>query len=416
MKETTKIRSLLRNYTIPKGLTHDGKLLYISAFANNINFGLFFIIIQYYLIQLGIVGGALGTISALLGIASVIFTIPAGMIADSTGRKKNVILGYVVLGAALSAIPFTSTFLLLAIESFLGGVGAAFIFTSWGALLAGALPRESLEQGFSFQYFIGNWANALGAILAGLPVVLHVYGYSLLAGDKGTILLCAAINFLALIPVSRLKSEVVSKGVLRFKLESKGLISKFMAVNVFVGFGAGLTIPLFAYFYLLRFGTDSGTFGLLYAAASVIGGFFFLAGPIVSARWGPVRTIVVTSAASIPLLVLIPLMPNFLFTIPLFIMRQSLINMNGPLMESTLMALVKESERATASGVSQVAWNLPNSLGQPIGGGIMQTNPNLPPFLTAGFYSIYCVLWAVMFRNVDLRRGGSDAVSQASPS
>ncbi len=80
------------------------------------------------------------------------------------------------------------------------------------------------------------------------------------------------------------------------------------------------------------------------------------------------------------------------------------------------MALVKESERATASGVSQVAWNLPNSLGQPIGGGIMQTNPNLPPFLTAGFYSIYCVLWAVMFRNVDLRRGGSDAVSQASPS
>lgn len=410
MDKTNKVRNWLRSYTVPNGLSRDGKLLYISAFANNVNFGLFFIVIQYFLIQLGIIGEALGTISALIGIASVIFTIPAGMIADSTGRKKNVIFGYLILGASLLAIPFTTSFLLLAVESFLGGVGAAFIFSSWGALLAGALPRESLEQGFSFQYFIGNWANALGAVLAGLPVLLHVFGYSLLFGDRAAILLCSALNFFALIPVSRLKTGVVTKSALRFKLESKGLISKFMAVNIFVGFGAGLTIPLFAYFYLLRFGTDSGTFGLLSAAASVIGGFFFLAGPRVSARWGPVRTIVVTSGISIPLLVLIPLMPSFLYTIPFFIMRQSLINMNAPLVESTLMGLVKESERATASGVAQVSWALPNSLSQPIGGGIMQANPNLPPFLTAGFYSVYCVMWAVIFRNVDLRRSGLDAV------
>ena len=75
-----------------------------------------------------------------------------------------------------------------------------------------------------------------------------------------------------------------------------------------------------------------------------------------------------------------------------------------------MMGLVKESERATASGVAQVSWALPNSLGQPIGGAIMQSNPNLPPFLTAGFYSVYCVLWAVVFRNVDLRKNVSDAV------
>ncbi len=402
--------SWLRAYTIPKGLTRDGKLLYVSAFANNVNFGLFFIVLQYFLIQLGILGTALGTISALIGIASVIFTIPAGMIADSTGRKKNVILGYLILGAALLAIPFTSSFLLLAVESFLGGVGASFIFSSWGALLAGSLPRDSLEQGFSFQYFIGNWANALGATLAGVPVLLHVYGFSLLDGYRGAILLCSALNFFALVPLSLLKTGAATKSALRFRLESKGLLTKFMSVNVFVGFGAGLTIPLFAYFYLLRFSTDSGTFGLLSAAASIIGGFFFLAGPRVSARWGPVRTIVVTSGASIPLLVLIPLMPSFIYTIPLYIMRQSLINMNAPLVESTLMGLVKESERATASGVAQVSWVLPNSLGQPIGGGIMQANPNLPPFLTAGFYSVYCVLWAVIFRNVDLRRSGLDAV------
>lgn len=411
MNQRSKAGGWLRSYTIPKGLTRDSKLLYISAFTNNINFGLFFIVLQYFLIQLGILGGALGTIIALPTIATTIFTIPAGVIADATGRKKNVILGYLLLGSTLLIIPFTNNFILLSVDAFLGGVGAAFIFSSWGALLAGSMPRESLEQGFSFSYFVGNWANALGAILAGLPILLlHTLGFSLLDGYRAAILLCSALNFFALIPLSRIKTGAATKGAVRFKLESKGLISKFMSVNVFIGFGAGLTIPLFAYFYSLRFGTDSGTFGLLSAAASVIGGFFFLAGPRVSARIGPVRTIVATAGFSIPLLVLIPLMPSFILTMPFFIMRQSLINMNAPLVESTLMGLVKEGERATASGVSQVSWSLPNGLGTPIGGVIMKSNPSLPPFLTAGFYSVYCVLWAVIFRNVDLRRNGSDAV------
>jgi MFS family permease len=401
----------LRSYTIPKGLTRDSKLLYVASFANTVNSGLFFIILQYFLIQLGILGFALGIILALPTVAITIFTIPGGLIADATGRKKSVIFGYLLLGSALVTIPFTSNFVLLAVASFLSGVGSAFISASSGALLAGSMPRESLEQGFSFQYFIGNWAFALGAILAGLPILLlHMFGFSLLDGYRAAILLCSALNFFTLLPLSRLNTETVAKGALRFRLESKRLIAKFMSVNVFVGFGAGLTIPLFAYFYSLKFGTDSGTFGLLSAVASVVGGFFFLAGPRISARWGPVKTIAVTAGCSIPLLVLIPLMPNFLLTIPFFVLRQSLINMNAPLVESTLMGLVKESERATASGVSQVAWNLPNGLGTPLGGAIMKSNPNLPPFLTAGFYSVYCVLWVVIFRNVDLRKNGSDAV------
>src|SRR5437867_995179 len=82
VSQRARAEAWLRSFTIPKGLTRDGRLLYVSAFANNVNFGLFFIVIQYYLIQLGILGGALGTISALIGIASTIFTIPAGVIAD----------------------------------------------------------------------------------------------------------------------------------------------------------------------------------------------------------------------------------------------------------------------------------------------------------------------------------------------
>jgi predicted MFS family arabinose efflux permease len=108
-------------------------------------------------------------------------------------------------------------------------------------------------------------------------------------------------------------------------------------------------------------------------------------------------------------------MPSFLFTVPLFVLRQALINLGGPIGESTLMRLVKEGESATAAGVAQVSWNLPNSLSQPIGGTIMDSNVNLPPFLTAGFYSVYSVLWLVIFRDVDLKRGKVTTASPALP-
>jgi MFS family permease len=87
------------------------------------------------------------------------------------------------------------------------------------------------------------------------------------------------------------------------------------------------------------------------------------------ASWlGRVRGIVITTGLSGPLLALIPLAPSFLLSAPLFVARQVLINMNSPLIDSLVMRLVDEKERATASGVAQLFWNLPNSFGQPVGG------------------------------------------------
>jgi predicted MFS family arabinose efflux permease len=79
-----------------------------------------------------------------------------------------------------------------------------------------------------------------------------------------------------------------------------------------------------------------------------------------------------------------------------------MINMNVPLIESLLMRLVHENERATASGISQLFWNLPNSFGQPVGGYMIdRTWIDAPPFSTATFYAVYTAMFWLMFRNVE---------------
>lgn len=78
-----------------------------------------------------------------------------------------------------------------------------------------------------------------------------------------------------------------------------------------------------------------------------------------------------------------------------------MINMNMPLIDSLIMRLVHEKERATASGVAQLFWNLPNSFGQPVGGYMIDRLwIDAPPFSTSAFYAAYTAIFWLAFRNI----------------
>jgi len=209
--------------------------------------------------------------------------------------------------------------------------------------------------------------------------------------------LVTLLGALPLLFVHEVRSE--RSGRARFSLKSRGIIAKFMLVNIFIGFGAGLTIPLFPVYFWKKFGVDSGPMGTLQAVSNLVAALAFLAAPKVASRLGRVRGIVITTGISVPLLALIPLAPSFLFSTPFFITRQAMINMNAPLIDSLIMRLVDEKERATASGVAQLFWNLPNSFGQPVGGYMIdKVWIDAPPFSTAAFYAVYTTAFWLMFR------------------
>jgi len=141
--------------------------------------------------------------------------------------------------------------------------------------------------------------------------------------------------------------------------------------------------------------------GTLQAVSNLVAAVSFLATPRLATRIGRVRGIVITTAISVPLLALIPAAPSFLLSTPLFVARQAMINMNTPLIDSLLMRLVNENERATAAGIASLFWNLPNSFGQPIGGYMIDNLwIDTAPFSTAAFYTVYTAVFWLMFRRI----------------
>lgn len=367
------------------------------------SYAFYFIIQPFYLLSAGYDATWIGIVNAVFGVVMTVFIIPAGILADAFGRKTFNLIGYLIMSIGMFVMAMSPSIPAIIGGSAIAGLGGSLTFASSGALLAGSVHEEKLTAIFSYSYFLSTFASSLGSITGWLPTIfIDSFGLTRLLAMQVTMAAGGVVTLLGAAPVlfvHEVKSGRKEKN--RFTLESRGIITKFMLVNIFVGFGAGLTIPLFPVYFWKKFGIDSGPFGTLQAISNLVAAVSFLAAPGVAARLGRVRGIVVTTAISVPLLALIPLAPSFPLSTPLFVARQAMINMNTPLIESLLMRLVKENERATASGISQLFWNLPNSFGQPIGGYMIDNIwIDAAPFSTAGFYAAYTAIFWLMFRRV----------------
>ena len=381
----------------------DSKLLLTSSFIGGMSYAFYFIIQPFYLLSAGYDATWIGIVNAVFGVVMTVFIIPAGILADAFGRKTFNLIGYLIMSIGMFVMVIGPSIPAIIGGSAIAGLGGSLTFASSGALLAGSVHEEKLTAIFSYSYFLSTFASSLGSITGWLPTIfIDSFGLTRLLAMQVTMAAGGVVTLLGAAPVlfvHEVRSGRKEKN--RFTLESRGIITKFMLVNIFVGFGAGLTIPLFPVYFWKKFEIDSGPFGTLQAISNLVAAVSFLAAPRVAARLGRVRGIVVTTAISVPLLALIPLAPSFPLSTPLFVARQAMINMNTPLIESLLMRLVKENERATASGISQLFWNLPNSFGQPIGGYMIDNIwIDAAPFSTAGFYAAYTAIFWLMFRRV----------------
>ncbi len=386
-----------------EGIGRDSKLLLTSSFMGGVAYAFYSIIQPFYLLSAGYDATWIGIVNAVFGAVMTVFIIPAGMLADAFGRKTFNLAGYLIMGLGMFLMALSPSIQAIIGGSAIAGIGGALTFSSSGALLAGSVHEDKMTMIFSYSYFLSTFASSLGSVTGWLPTIFtDSFAISRLSAMQVTMAVGGLVTLLGGLPVLFIR-EVRNerRGRSRFSLKSRGVIVKFMLVNIFIGFGAGLTIPLFPVYFWKKFGVDSGPMGTLQAVSNLVAALAFLAAPGVASRIGRVRGIVITTSISVPLLVLIPFAPTFLLSTPFFVARQAMINMNIPLIDSLLMRLVSESERATAAGIAALFWNLPNSFGQPIGGYMIDNIwIDAPPLATAAFYTAYTAIFWLMFRRM----------------
>jgi MFS family permease len=123
-----------------------------------------------------------------------------------------------------------------------------------------------------------------------------------------------------------------------------------------ISWGAALLVPYLNLFFKERFAVSDGELGAIFAALGLATGASALAAPLFSARFGKPWTIAISQALSIPLLLLVGLVPILGVAVAAAIGRGALFNLGVPLYDALAMERSDEAARPTVIGLVNAAY------------------------------------------------------------
>jgi MFS family permease len=366
--------------------------------------GMMGVLLGIYLASLSLNANAIGVVIGL-GLAGAAFgTLLVTFFSDRFGRRRTllVITALSVLGAVLLAESVTP--LTLGIAAFLGMVngmgrdrGAALVVEQ--SVLPATVADTERTLAFARYNVLQDIGHAGGSLLAAAPAILQRYtpldsAHSL----KASIFVYAALSLLPFVAYLRLSHRIEVPRAPRAAVTpaTRKVLFRLSGLFAIDAIGGGfLTTALLAYFFYERFGVGIEAIGVLFFVARIANALSHFAAAWLARRIGLVNTMVFTHIPSSVLLLTVPFMPTFPVAAALFLLRESLVEMDVPTRQSYVMAVVRPEERTFASGITHLV-RMAGWAVAPAMAGLLMTGTSLAAPLVVGaalkiLYDI--VLW-----------------------
>lgn len=347
-------------------------LLFGSSFCA-FSISLWYNFFVLFLKDIGFTEIQIGTLLFLISLSGFFFSVIGGVLADLTGRKKVLILTTFLL----ALVP-----LFLLMKNFLGVLTAIVLYSfgSFGRRAAGRVlmgekfPKEHLGKG------MGMYFTLLSIVAAPASLV----GGSLVEISYGILFLTASLlSFISLIPLLIVRETIkVRTGLTlrRFLKEtrekiitslsfSKALKYYYLLFCIYL-FATELAVPFVPLYCSDIFGFDKIEIGLMYTLSSIISIGSFSLGGLIADKMGYVRTFVIALIINAILLGALPIAPNKLTFMVLFIISSFIFSIHEAPEASFIISQVPEDLRATTTATATMLQGVSTSFGPLLGGWI----------------------------------------------
>ena len=385
-----------------------------AAFLRSFTFGLTGVVLGIYLFRTGLSSFNIGMVVAAGLVGSALATIGVTAKADRAGRRRTLVALSLLgsIGAlALAFTPAVPVLLAMAFVGMLNGTGTdrSAAFSLEQAIIPGLVPDASRTWGLAWYNVVLDAAGSLGALAAGLPLLLQRWlALSLLASYRMVFLGCAFLGVVrAILYLSVSAGVEVAKsetGALPRHISpaTKRVVTKLAGLFSLDSFGGGfLTDALVAYWFFRRFGIAEGSLGLLFFAVHLLNAASHLGAAWLARRIGLVNTMVFTHLPSSLFLIAAAFAPSLKVAVVLFLCREALVEMDVPTRQSYVAAVVLPNERTFASGIANLARNIFWAVGSSVAGFLMQNVAFSAPLVLGGGAKIsYDLLLYRAFRNL----------------
>ena len=411
-------------------LSRDGRLLLFSTLLNSIPVGYINVVPLVYLAEIGYNPSVIGIIFSASAIANTIGLIPFGLLADKYGRKQLLIVGTLLPCVSYAIFGLTLDPTWLTIASIIGGVGftgglaAAIATPSFIPMLASS--TLDTKRTTLFGILQGAWALALtiGSLLSFLPSLFSSsFNQSDTAAHFESYFIMSGLAVVSVIPILFLKERRNSvdrqtsagikqafpqlsqrrilSGRIGFAGTSWSKIAMFSIVLALSGFGLGVLVQLLPTWYTLRYGVSESTVGLWMAVTNLATIISIPIIPRIVKRRGAISTAAATGVFGACVLALMPFTAVFDAAAALFAIRSVAWAMSWAVLQSYMMGVVSDGERATMIGFAYTAMGVGASLGTLIGGELLGAGLLTLPFVAGVIcYLVSSVALPLFFRKV----------------
>jgi MFS family permease len=383
---------------LPK-TNNDIRLLFATRILRLFAYGFLSVVLALYLAEAGLSEIQIGLLLTLTLAGDAAITLWLTTNADRLGRRRMLLAGALLMLLAGIVFIFTRNPILLTLAAIIGvlspsGNEIGPFLSIEQASLTQLVTDQKRTQVFAWYNLVGSFATATGALAGGwLAQGLQSNGWTALASYQMVLAgyalagLALALCFLGLSPSVEVIEKVDREKRVLGLHKSRKVVLKLSALFALDAFAGGLIVQsMFALWFHLRFGIDTGVIGSIFFGANILAGISALLAVKIAKKFGLINTMVFTHIPSSIFLMLMPLMPNLSLAITLLLLRFSISQMDVPTRQSYTMAVVAPDERSAAAGVTAIARSVGAAL-SPSLAGIFLGIPallSLPFFLCGG--------------------------------
>lgn len=381
-----------------------------------------------YLDRLGWSGGRIGLLLGTGGLGAGVLGLLVGVVSDRFGRRRLLLVYQTMLAVVAATLVVSQNPVAIFAATLVGGfgrgqAGAAGPFASAeGAWLAEAVEPENRGMVYSLNAALGFFGMASGALLAGaIPCVQRWLPGAAAYRVLFVLSAAGALAVFAVLlrtpgggghpPSAKQTGAAEAQRLATRRAENRALLL-LMGTNIFNGLAIGLTAPLIAYWFDVKFGIGPGALGPIFAITFLFTGVASLLLGALTRTWGVIRAVVVGRGVGLGLLVALPLVPTYGLAAAAYALRSGVSRGTVGARQALTVSLVGDARRGLAASLSAVSTILPAALGPVVTGYLLQSGHlSLPFFLAAAVQVIYLGLFASFFRRYEPPRAGASGTA-----
>jgi MFS family permease len=390
-------------------------LIYLAAWWRSFNIGLLGVVLGVYLSREGFSATVIGLVIAAGLAGMALGTLFITFKADHLGRRRTLIA--LSLLNALGAIPLIFRFglpslLALAFVGMLNGMGSdrSPSFALEQAMIPGLVTDQRRTWALAWYSVVLDASGAFGALAAGIPLLMQrIWAIDLGAGYRAVFTGYAVIHLLNALLYLLLSHQLEvprislpGRTAAKISSETKSTVTRLASLFAIDSFGGGfLSDALVSYWFFRRFGIAENKLALLFFTVHVLNALSHLGAAWLARRIGLIKTMVFTHLPSSVFLIAAAFMPSPKWAVLLFLLRESLVEMDVPTRQSYVAAVVRPAERTFAAGVTNLTRNTAWAAASSVAGFFMQQVAFSAPLLLGGGLKIIYdgLLWRT-FRHV----------------